>query len=235
MSKTLKFEDCIDKIDEELKKQSHKWTVTLAHLSYEDVSQIIRKHISVQWDQYDQSRALGPWVAQIIANQIKNLMRNNFASFAKPCHNCPFAERAIGEEDGGCAITSDGVQGTSCALYKRWYDSKRDAYNIKVPVSINSSTNSEVSEQIVDNQSSFDIENGIYRMHEAMKRNLNPKLYKAYSMIYIEKSSDEEVAKFMGYKSREKSRSAGYKQIRNLKEQFLELAKKLIKTEDIVL
>lgn len=233
--KTLTFDECIKKIDEELKKQAHKWTISLPHLSYEDVSQIIRKHISVNWDKYDQTRSLGPWVAQIIGNQIKNLMRNNFASFAKPCHNCPFAERAIGEEDGGCAVTSDGIQGVSCALYKRWHDSKRDAYNIKVPVSMNSSVNSEVSEQIVDNQSSFDIESSISRMHAAMRKSLNPKLYKAYSMIYIEKSSDEDVAKFMGYKSREKSRSAGYKQIRNLKEQFLTMAKKLINNEDIIL
>lgn len=230
----LKFEDCIVKIDEELRRQSHKWTVSLPHLGYEDVSQIIRNHIHAKWHQYKQTMSLGPWVARIISTQIKNLMRNNFASFAKPCHNCPFSEREESDGTGGCMITPDGTQCNDCPLFARWAASKKDKYNIHVPVSMDASAHTLASESIVDNKTSFDFESSVAKMHDAMKKNLNAKLFKAYTMIYIDSSTDAEVAKFMGYKSNEKERKAGYKQIRNLRERFLKLAKELIKTEDIL-
>jgi hypothetical protein len=37
----------------------------------------------------------------------------------------------------------------------------------------------------------------------------------------------------LGYKSNEKGRKAGYKQIKNLKNQYKNIAKKIIKKEDI--
>ena len=54
-------------------------------------------------------------------------------------------------------------------------------------------------------------------------------------MLFIDYLSEEEVAAKMGYKTSETGRKAGYKQIKNLKKQFKEKAKKLIKTKDIFL
>lgn len=231
---SLSFEDCIDKINEELNKQKRKWTLTLPHISYEDACQIIRRHIYLKWAQYDQTRALGPWVAQIISAQIKNQIRNNFASFAKPCYNCPFSEKE-GSSEEGCAITSDGVQGPSCALYARWLASKRDAFNVKVPLSMDCPSSSGASEKVVDNQNNFDFEASIENMHKHMKKKLNAKLYKAYTMLFVDRNTDEEVAKFMGYRSGEKDRAAGYKQIKNLKVRFLEIGRALLNNEDIII
>ena len=231
---SIAFEDCIDKINEELDKQKRKWTLTLPHISYDDASQIIRRHIYLKWSQYDQTRALGPWIAQIISTQIKNLVRNNFASFAKPCYNCPFSEKEGTDGEGGCAITHDGLQGPSCALYARWLASKRDAFNVRVPLSMDCPSSSGASEKVVDNQNTFDFEGSVNNMHAAMKKKLNAKLFKAYEMIYVDRHTDEEVAKFMGYRSGEKDRAAGYKQIKNLKVRFTKMAKALLESEDII-
>ena len=58
-------------------------------MDYDDVCQIIRLHIYKKWHLWDQSRPFKPWASMIISNQIKNLIRNNYSSFAKPCLRCP--------------------------------------------------------------------------------------------------------------------------------------------------
>jgi hypothetical protein len=45
---------------------------------------------------------------------------------------------------------------------------------------------------------------------------------------------EEEVAKKMGYKTSEKGRKAGYKQIKNLKKIFKQKAQEILKTQDII-
>jgi hypothetical protein len=52
-------------------------------------------------------------------------------------------------------------------------------------------------------------------------------------MLFIDGICEEEVARILGYKSNEKGRKAGYKQIKNLKNQYKTTAKKIIKKEDI--
>ena len=54
-------------------------------------------------------------------------------------------------------------------------------------------------------------------------------------MLFMDYLSEEDVAKKMGYKTSETGRKAGYKQIKNLKKQFKEKAKKLIISKDIFL
>ena len=54
-------------------------------------------------------------------------------------------------------------------------------------------------------------------------------------MLFIDGKSDEEVGVEMGYKTSEKNRSAGYKQIRNLKKMFKETVQKIIQKNDIII
>ena len=54
-------------------------------------------------------------------------------------------------------------------------------------------------------------------------------------MIYIDHLPEEDVAKKMGYKSNEKGRKAGYKQLKNLKKIFIERAKEIIDKRDIII
>jgi hypothetical protein len=67
-----------------------------------------------------------------------------------------------------------------------------------------------------------------------MQHVLPENYYKAYKMLYFEKKSDEEVAKFLGYRSSEKNRKIGYKQIKNLKKLFRDKAIEILKNFDIL-
>jgi hypothetical protein len=53
-------------------------------------------------------------------------------------------------------------------------------------------------------------------------------------MLFINNCTEEEVAKYLGFKTNEKKRSAGYKQIKNLKKLFHEKAKQIISERDII-
>ena len=49
-----------------------------------------------------------------------------------------------------------------------------------------------------------------------------------YTLLYIENKTEEQAAKLMGYKTSEKDRKPGYKQIKNIQKSILEKAKKLL-------
>ena len=53
-------------------------------------------------------------------------------------------------------------------------------------------------------------------------------------MLFVQNNTEEEVAKYLGFKTSERKRSAGYKQIKNLKKIFQEKAKIIIKEKDIL-
>jgi hypothetical protein len=72
------------------------------------------------------------------------------------------------------------------------------------------------------------------RLHEEMKHRLAPKQYKVYSRLYIDGADEEKVAMEMGYKTNEKGKKAGYKQIKNLKKLFKQVATKILQDEDIL-
>jgi hypothetical protein len=54
-------------------------------------------------------------------------------------------------------------------------------------------------------------------------------------MLFFENASEDEVAKFMGFKSNEKNRAAGYKQIKNIKKMLKEKVQDVISKHDIIL
>ena len=94
------FEECIDIIDEEIRKRKSKWNLqSLAWMDFEDVSQIIKIHINNKWHLYDIKQPLRPWLNRIISNQLKNLIRNNYGNFTRPCLKC-----AASEENDGCKL-----------------------------------------------------------------------------------------------------------------------------------
>ena len=66
-----------------------------------------------------------------------------------------------------------------------------------------------------------------------MRKSLTPRHFFVYKMLFIDGISEDEVARILGYKSNEKGRKAGYKQIKNLKNQYKNVAKKIIVKEDI--
>ena len=128
------YEDYSDIIDSELAKRRNNWFLnSVSWIDFDDVSQIIRAHIHRKWDQWDQSRPIKPWLNKIISNQFKNILRNNYSNYARPCLNCPFAMET---SENQCMFTRSGSQDSSCPLYRKWEKNKKQDYNVKITLSI---------------------------------------------------------------------------------------------------
>lgn len=233
-SPNFTYEDKSDEIDIEVKKRRGKWFLdSLAWFDFEDVEQIIKAHIYKKWHQWDQRRSLKPWINKIITNQMKNILRNNYSNFVRPCLNCPF-NQSCATKDGGesslCGFTKTGLQDSSCPLYAKWEKTKKPAYGIKMALALENHTN-EVGAMQDD---SFDIIASQEKLNLQMKKQLSPKQFVVYDLLFIKNLDEEEVAKKMGYKTTEKGRKAGYKQIKNLKKMFKQKAQEILATEDII-
>lgn len=227
------FEDCIDEIDEIILWNRHKWRLSsLAWMDFEDVSQKIRLHIFKKWHLWDQKMPLRPWVARIVSNQIINMVRNHYTIYARPCVTCP-------HNIGGNYCEIYGEQGSECDLFAKWEAGKKVAHEINNPKSIHSSTNyqsyngggeeEDYSERIEDQKTDFiNIEERVEEVHAAILNKLNPIQAKLYKILFVNNKTDEEAARLMGYYSKEKGRTPGYKQIKNLKKQIIEIAKGVV-------
>ena len=206
-----KFEDFLPIIDTEIAKRKHKWSLTsLAWMDFDDVSQIIRIHIYRKWSQYNPKKPIQPWLNSIITNQIRNLIRNTYSNYARPCLKCDAQK-----DQDGCKIY--GTQCASCPLYAHWLKRKQPAANIKIPVSIENHTN-EVS-------NIFDEGSNVFRhvqlVHEKMKEILKPIEWQVYESLFILGEEEDAVAKKLGYISNERGRRPGYKQIKNIRKGIL--------------
>ena len=222
--KLLRFEDCIDQINIEIIKRKNKWNLTaLAWMDFDDVSQILRIHIFKKWHLYDQTKKLSPWINRIISNQIKNLIRNNYGNYVRPCVKCAAAE---GEDL--CAIYKK--QSDDCPLFKNWYKNKKSAYDTKLPIALENHSREVFS---VQNQISFDMDSAAMKLHKKMKSVLKINEWLVYKYLYIDHMSEEETAKRMGYKTTEKNRSPGYKQIKNLKKSIITKVKKCLNNDEV--
>lgn len=224
----IKYEDKQEVIDKIIEKHRYIWQLkAIAWMDYEDVAQIIRFHISKKWKMWKQDRPLEPWIARITVNQIKNLLRNNYSNYVRPCLGCKFS---MGNEPPACSITPSGRQCGECPLYRKWEKTKKAAYDVKLSVSIEN--HSESIQGMKD--LNFDVLSSANRLHEEMKHRLAPKQYRVYSRLYIDGADEEKVAMEMGYRTNEKGKKAGYKQIKNLKKLFKQIAVKILQDEDIL-
>jgi hypothetical protein len=224
--KKILFEEKLPIIEIEIRKRRNKWQLNvLKWMSFEDVEQIIKLHIFKKWNMWDQKKALEPWLSRVIANQIRNLIRNNYTNYVKPCMSCPYN---LG--DDFCALNISGSQDSSCEKYAVWSKSKRYGYNIKLPLELENHSR-EVEEMPLHQ---LDYSQSISLLNQEMKKVLSENYFRAYEMLFFEKMSDEDVAKFLGYRSSEKNRKIGYKQIKNLKKLFRDKAVEILKNKDIL-
>lgn len=222
-SQKITFESKISEINQEINKRKHKWSLTtLAWMDFNDVAQILRIHIYKKWNMYNPKQPLAPWINRIVSNQIKNLIRNNYGNYSRPCLKC-----AAAENDDGCSIYK--VQCSQCPLYAKWEKSKKSAHDIKLPLTLENHTQ-EVHNIIEDE---IDIDKAADNIHKKMHQILKPIEWKFYHLHYIEHKSEEESAKLMGYKTSEKNRKIGYKQVKNLKKAIMIKVKKHLYNGDI--
>lgn len=223
------YEDFHQIIDQELVKRKKNWFLnSVAWIDFDDVSQIIRAHIHKKWSHWDQSRPIKPWLNKIIANQMKNILRNHYSNYARPCLNCPFNNDA---QMNLCSFTKSGNQDQTCPLYKKWERTKKHAYNVKITLSLDSHLH-EVDGNS-DNHLDMDIQDASLKLIKELKSVLNDRQFQAFELLYIKNLSDEEVARQMGFKSTESGRKAGYKQIKNLKKLLKEKAARVLEKKGI--
>jgi DNA-directed RNA polymerase specialized sigma24 family protein len=222
-SRKRTFEECIDEINQEIFKKKNKWNLNAINwMDFQDVAQIIRFHIYKKWHLYQPKKPLAPWVNTIVNNQIKNLIRNHYGHFSRPCLKCLACQG-----ESGCAIY--GEQCNSCPLYARWEKTKKNAHDTKLTLSIeNHST--EINDLKEEN---LNLEKTAEKIHIKMQQVLKPVEWKIYQYLYIQGKTEEHTAKLMGYRTSEKNRTAGYKQIRNLKKSILIKVKKYLYNGDI--
>ena len=201
------FEDKREDLDQLLLKYRPKWQLSaLAWLDYDDVCQIIRLHIYNKWHLWDQSRPFKPWASMIISNQIKNLIRNNYTSFAKPCLRCQY-------NMGGtlCDWTKSGDQDRTCADFEKWKKKKERAYNIKLPLTLDDGVATQNTSSIKDQ---VDYKLSSERLHELVMGQLSERHKAIYAMLYIHHKDETEVAKKFGFKGDStKRKTIRYKQI----------------------
>ena len=226
----IQYQDKIDIINEEIRKRKNKWFLdSIPWISFEDVEQIIRLHIYHTWDQWDQKSELKPWINKIITNQFKNILINFYLNFAQPCSSCPFDTSIAGENF--CSHTKSGLQDSSCPLYAKWEKSKKGAHDVKIPLRLDA----QEYESSIFKSENFNLELAIKKVDKFLKVELSDKHYEIFHMLFIQNKTEEEVAKYLGYKSNEKGRTAGYKQIKNMRKFFKEKVIKIIKNKDIIL
>lgn len=220
------YEECYPIIDSVISKFSKKWRLSAINwFDFEDVAQVVKLHIFKKWHMWDQTRPLEPWVARITSHQIKNIVRNNYTNYVKPCMTCP---HNLG--DNLCSLNNSGEQDQSCALYAKWTKHKRQGYGVKMPLAI------EHHQQEINNHTDtkIDYPSSIEKINELLKQEISEQYYKVYLMIFFEHASDEDVARFMGFKSNEKNRKDGYKQIKNIKKMLKEKVQAIIDKHDVV-
>ena len=190
------FEDKLAEIEAALEKKRSKWDLdAVPSVDYDDIKQIIMTHIYKKWHLWDQTKAIEPWLSGVVSNQFKNLLRNHYGNYARPCLRCPF-------NMGGnsCEKTASGIQDNSCLDYKDWERRKKPAYDIKLAVTIENHTN-EIQEKRDD---FLDIEEATEKISKELKPELTPKQYQAFRMLFIENHTEEKVASYLGYKTTER-------------------------------
>ena len=231
--KKKKFEDMYDIIDQVIKKRKNKWKLkAITWFDFEDIEQIIKVHIHKKWHLWDQSRAIEPWVNRIVTNQIRNIIRNNYTSFARPCLSCPFNQNKEGDSgvEMSCGFTTSGKQCNECPLYAKWEKVKKAAYDVKITVSLENHKNYFMN---CESSVSYDYKNAETKLHNLMKNNLSDKHFFIYKMFFIDNLNDDQIASILRFKTSEKGRKAGYKQIKNLKKMLYIKAQTLLKENDI--
>lgn len=220
------FEDKIDKIEIALERKRSKWDLdAVAYVDYDDIKQIIMTHIYKKWHLWDQSKPVEPWLSRVVSNQFKNLLRNHYGNYVRPCLRCKFNSGG-----DGCAKTKSSIQDGSCSEFKKWEKKKKSAYDIKLAVTMENHSHEMQSKK----DTSLDLEQTTNKLAQEMKLHLSSRHFRAFSMMFIENYTEEEVANYLGFKTNEKKRSAGYKQIKNLKKIFQEKARQIIKSKDII-
>jgi len=107
---------------------------------------------------------------------------------------------------------------------------KKSAYDVKITVSLENHKNYFMN---FESSTNYDYKNAENKLHELMRSHLSDKHFLIYKMFFIDNLTDDQVAKMLKFKTNEKGRKAGYKQIKNLKKMLYNKAQNLLKENDL--
>ena len=171
---------------------------------------------------YNSSQPLAPWLNRIITNQIKNIIRNNYGNYSKPCSRC-----AAAEAEDKCLVY--GKQDNGCPLVAKWEKTKKVAHDVKIAVPLENHLFEVKSQSYVEDN----FFSNAQKLHKRMRQVLKPLEWKVYEALYIKNLTEEETAKLVGYKTSEKDRKPGYKQIKNIQKSIISKVKKILQDNEI--
>lgn len=216
-------EDCIDTINACINKRRHRWTLSsLAFLDFDDVAQNLRLHICKKWHLYDQSKKLESWLTVVINNQMINMIRNYYGNFSRPCLKCEFYE-------GDDICRKFDLVSTKCDLYRTWTYGKKTKHDIQLSLPIVNHEN----EVHGITESTVNVEATLAILHKKIKDKLDALEWTVYEGLFINHLDESEVAKKLGFKSNEKGRCPGYKQLSVIKKRILEITKEMLDNGEI--
>ena len=221
--KAYSFEECLPYIDNEIIKRRSRWLLNrISYMDYDDVSQIIRSHIFRKWEKWDQSQPLPNWVNAVISHQTRNIIRNIYTSYVRPCVQCPANE-------GGDLCRIYGKQCSECPVYKNWEKAKAKKHAIELAESFE-----EVEETLKSKLTTHkDLNYTAEQLHQWILPRLTNIQRKVYTLLFIDNLEEIEVAKRCGYRTSEAKRSAGYKAIEKMKKIFVKVAKVVMEEKGI--
>jgi hypothetical protein len=122
-----------------------------------------------------------------------------------------------------------GKQSEACPLYANWTKTKKQAYDAKLPVCIDDHSHEINSAEYAG----FDVLAMMEKLNVKMEETLKPAEWRIYKALYIDNLSEEDAATLMGYKTNEKNRVPGYKQIKNVKKSIIQKVKKMLNDGEI--
>ena len=224
-----KFEDVEPIIDDILEKNRSKWKLNAVKWNdFDDVKQDVKIHIYQKFHKWDQKREFAPWCSTVIHNQIQNKKRNLWRNHEKPCSDCYFNKGM-----GACSFTSSGEQCSECPQFYHWSKKKKNAYEIKTATSVET----DEGEIPFGSPVEVDCEAFIQKLDFILQRDLAKDLidnttYRIFQLTWVEKLDDKEVARQMGYKSKEKDRNPGYRTLATHRKIVHERAKEILAVED---
>lgn len=220
----ITFEKAFSIIEEEINKRKGKWVLSVGYMDWDDVAQILKNHIWKKWDRYNPKLPLRHWVSRVSSNQIKNLIRNNYAAYQSPCVKCEF-----NLSDNGCR--KYGEKSTNCEPYKIWTNGKKNKLQINMADSLDAPPPYQdrarrgMQGDIKDVFFHLtDISHYIPEFNKLLKKKLTTQEWEIYDYLYLQNLSEEEVKKLLGYKHFKTNR---YKQICKIKNKIYEKAKKI--------
>ncbi|MDB4314534.1 hypothetical protein N9955_00745 [bacterium] len=227
MSDKYTYEDKQDELEEVLSKYRAKWQLDVfAWLNYDDVCQMVRLRVWQKFHLWNQDLPFKPWASTLTGNAIKNVIRDNYGNFARPCLKCEFFQGA-----DGCSFTQSKIQDEECPKFAKWKKKKERAYNLKLALPIEDGGH--LGESHFEDE--IDFFNAESKLHKMVMAKLKGKHLEIYRLLFVEHMDEEEVAERYGFKKdASRNKTTRYKQINNLKKRFYKMAQKIVNEEDIV-